>query len=114
MISVFDKEKLEIRRKEKKLQPYKIKQIYKEIFDNSNISFQEMTTLSKELRDESEKEISILPYSKREIIEGKTSTKFLIHVDEKQIIESILMHHYHTINGEKKINRFTLCVSSQV
>ena len=38
--------------REIKLQPFKLKQIFFEIFKNQNIEIDQMTTLSKELREE--------------------------------------------------------------
>jgi adenine C2-methylase RlmN of 23S rRNA A2503 and tRNA A37 len=60
--SIFNDEKIEEFRKLHKLQPYKIKQIYHEIFKNSNIFFQDMSTLSKEMRIELENNFYILPF----------------------------------------------------
>ena len=50
MYSIFDTEKLEEFRKEHKLQPFRIKQIYHNIFKNSIIDFDQMTDLPKDLR----------------------------------------------------------------
>ena len=38
--------------KEMKLQPFKVKQIFFEIFKNQNIEIDQMTTISKDLREE--------------------------------------------------------------
>lgn len=126
--SIFDQEKLEERRKEHKLQPFRIKQIYHEIFKNAVIDFHEMTTLSKELRDSLDAQFSIVPFTLKEQQESPDTTKFLFELPDGNVIESVIMFHYHeiiedseeykqgftTLVDGKKLNRLTLCVSSQV
>jgi adenine C2-methylase RlmN of 23S rRNA A2503 and tRNA A37 len=48
------RDKIEINKfaKEIKLQPFKVKQIFFEIFKNQNIDIDQMTTISKDLREE--------------------------------------------------------------
>lgn len=112
---IFDQEKLEEFRKKNKLQPFRIKQIYQEIFKNSNIDFWNCTSLSKELRESLDKNFEILSIKIKEIIEWYESTKFLFETKNSKTFESVLMYHWHTKNNwDKKINRITLCVSSQV
>ncbi len=126
--SIFDAEKLEARRKEHQLQPFRIKQIYHEIFKNSVIDFQEMTALSKEMRDSLSENFSIVPFKLKEQQESPDTTKFLFELEDGNVIESVIMFHYHeiiewskeykkgftTLVDGKKLNRLTLCVSSQV
>jgi adenine C2-methylase RlmN of 23S rRNA A2503 and tRNA A37 len=61
--------------KEHKLQPFRVKQVYHEIFTNQNINFADMTTLSKELRDELESNFSLIPLEAENIIEDEDTTK---------------------------------------
>lgn len=126
--SIFDKEKLEERRVQHKLQPFRLKQIFHEIFKNSVIDFQEMTTLSKELRDSLSEHFTIVPFELQEQQESEDTTKFLFKLPDGNVIESVIMFHYHeiiedseeykkgftTLVDGKKLNRLTLCISSQV
>lgn len=114
--SIFDQEALEIFRKEHKLQPYRIKQIYKEIFHNYVIDFHEMTALSKELRQKLDDHFVIVGLEVEDVIECDQTTKFLFKGNDGEVFESVLMYHFHTEQRteEKKLNRITLCISSQV
>ena len=49
---LFDKENLEIRAKKHKIPQFKVKQIFFELFKNQRIEWDEMTTLSNQLKDE--------------------------------------------------------------
>ena len=69
MQSIFNAESLEQFRKKHNLQPFRIKQIFHEIFKNSILDFQDMTTLSKDLRDELSKEFEIIPFTLKEMHE---------------------------------------------
>jgi adenine C2-methylase RlmN of 23S rRNA A2503 and tRNA A37 len=73
--SILDAGKLQTFAKEHKLQPFRIKQIYQEIFKNQNINFADMTTLSKDLRDDLDKDFSVVTLQADKIIEDKISTK---------------------------------------
>jgi len=126
--SIFDAEKLEERRSTNKVQPFRIKQIFHEIFKNSVIDFQEMTALSKDLRQSLEDTFSIVPFTLKEMQESDDTTKFLFELPDGNVIESVIMFHYHeiiedseeykqgftTLVDGKKLNRLTLCISSQV
>lgn len=127
MDSIFNKEKLEEFRKEHKLQPFRIQQIFHEIFKNSILDFQEMTTLSKDLRDQLASRFYILPFTVKETQEWPDTTKFLLQLADGNVIEAIIMMHFHNYDlpedeqkewqwstKEKKLNRLTLCLSSQV
>lgn len=126
--SIFDAEALEQFRQEHKLQPFRIKQIFHEIYKNSVLDFQEMTTLSKDLRDLLSENFHILPFTLDQLHESQETTKFLFKLPDGNIFESVVMFHYHdVVEGSKefkqgyttkvdaqKLNRLTLCVSSQV
>jgi adenine C2-methylase RlmN of 23S rRNA A2503 and tRNA A37 len=73
--SILDAGKLQSFAKERKIQPFRIKQIYQEIFKNQNINFADMTTLSKDLRDDLDKDFSVVTLKADKIIEDKISTK---------------------------------------
>lgn len=126
--SIFDTEQVEIFRKEQKLQPFRIKQITHEIFKNSVTDFDEMTNLSKELRQQLKERFTIIPFELDQIQESEDTTKFLFKLPDGNVIESVIMFHYHdieegsdnyqkgltTLIDGKKLNRLTLCISSQV
>ena len=73
--SILDGGKLQEFTKEHKLQPFRVKQIYQEIFKNQNIDFAEMTTLSKDLREDLEKDFSVVTLKVDKIIEDTSTTK---------------------------------------
>jgi 23S rRNA (adenine2503-C2)-methyltransferase len=61
--------------KEHKLQPFRVKQVFYEIYKNQNIEFSEMTTLSKDMRQDLEEEFSIIPFSVTNVLEDEDTTK---------------------------------------
>lgn len=73
--SILDTGKLQEFAKERKLQPFRVKQIYQEIFKNQNINFGDMTTLSKDLREDLEKQFSVVTLKQDKLIEDKDTTK---------------------------------------
>lgn len=73
--SILDAGKLQEFAKERKLQPYKVKQIQQEIFKNQNIDFAEMTTLAKDLREDLDQHFSVVTLNVDKILEDETSTK---------------------------------------
>ncbi len=102
-----DKDLTEIEqfRKENKLQPYRIKQIFFEIFKNTRIDFKDMTTLSKELRKKLSENFEILSLKPIKVLDSSDTTKIAFETKDWYIIESVIMYHKW---------RVTLCVSSQV
>ena len=105
---------LEKFRKQENLQPFRIKQIYHEIFKNSRINFEDMTTLSKDLRNKLNEKFEILSLKPVKILDSEETTKIAFETQNWDVIESVIMYHYHKIDWKKKLNRITLCVSSQV
>jgi len=73
--SILDAGKLQEFTKERKLQPFRVKQIYQEIFKNQNINFAEMTTLSKDLREDLDKEFSVVTLKVDKVLEDESTTK---------------------------------------
>ena len=90
---LFDKDKLETRAHEHKVQNFKIKQIFFELFKNQHIERNEMTTLSKQLRDELKLDFSIISLRCIETVEAETTTKFAFKTEDGYTIESIIMYH---------------------
>lgn len=128
--SFFDSEVVELFRKEHKLEPYRLKQVYDAIFKQSIIDFQEITTLSKDLRDLLDQHFRIISLKEVKRVEDDETSKFLFETDDGQVLESVLMYHFHTKredatfnnafqvdeynDGGQELNRMTLCISSQV
>ena len=75
MSVIFDESKLNDYAKKTKLQPFKVKQIFYEIFKNQNIKLDEMTTLSKDFRTDLDKHFDILSLEINEILEDSQTTK---------------------------------------
>lgn len=73
--SILDAGKLQEFTKEHKLQPFRVKQIYQEIFKNQNINFADMTTLSKDLREDLDKEFSVVTLEVDKVLEDESTTK---------------------------------------
>ncbi len=73
--SILDAGKLQAFAKEHKLQPFRIKQIQQEIFKNQNIEFADMTTLSKDLREDLDQHFSVCTLKADKILEDEASTK---------------------------------------
>ena len=73
--SILDAGKLQSFAKERKLQPFRIKQIYQEIFNNQNINFADMTTISKDLREDLDKHFSVVTLKVDKLLEDKSTTK---------------------------------------
>ena len=73
--SILDAGKLQSFAKERKLQPFRIKQIYQEIFNNQKIEFADMTTLSKDMREDLDKHFSVVTLKVDKILEDKSTTK---------------------------------------
>ena len=99
--SFFDPVALENFRKEHKLEPYRIKQITDAIFKQSIIDFQEMTILSKELRDLFDAHFEIISLKISKLVEDDETSKFLFETSTGEILETVLMYHYH--DNSKKL-----------
>ena len=86
--------------------PYRAEQIFKWIFVDNITSFEEMTNISKELRDKLAKEYDLHTFKIITKQESKDGTKkYLFDVLDGNAIESVLM--------EYKYGK-TICVSSQI
>jgi 23S rRNA (adenine2503-C2)-methyltransferase len=112
--SIFNQEALEEFRKEHKIQPYRMRQIENAIFQHHIIDFNQMTTLSKELREKLSAEFEIIPFTLKTTKEDDETSKFLFKAKSGEVFEAVLLFHQHEVDGEQKLNRITLCISSQV
>ena len=74
--ALFNEGKLNDWAKEHKLQPFKVKQIFFEMYKNQNIDRDAMTTLSKDLKSELQKDFVPLAIELVETVEAEDTTKF--------------------------------------
>ena len=85
--------------------PFRAVQVYEGLYKKRYTSFDEMTNISKELRETLKKDFSI---NKIKILikqEGDKVIKYLFELEDQNKIESVLMFHDYGIS---------ICVSSQV
>ena len=86
--------------------PFRAEQIYKWLYEEKVKSFDEMTNLSKELREKLNCEYSICNFNILRKQESKDGTiKYLFDVLDGNAIETVLMKYHHG---------YSLCVSSQI
>lgn len=118
MVVLFDDWKLNERAKEHKIPQFKVKQIFFELFKNQRIEWDEMTTLSNQLKDELKSDFSPISLNCIDTVEAETTTKFAFQTQDWYLVESIIMYHWqdekYIKNGRRKLNRITLCISSQI
>lgn len=131
---LFDKEYLETYLKEKWIPGFRKKQILHGIFGEHVLDINDITTLSKDLRNTLSEDFHINNFTLEDIVEWPESTKFLFKLPDGKMIETVLMYHWHEKasfkNRQRKIlrswtkpkitpethtlNRITICISSQV
>ncbi|MCK9467450.1 MAG: 23S rRNA (adenine(2503)-C(2))-methyltransferase RlmN [Candidatus Absconditabacterales bacterium] len=110
---IFDEEYLLKYAKEQKIQPFRVKQIFYELFKNQNIDWDSMTTLSKDMRQDFSDNFNIINLSLDKKLEDEQTTKFSFKTFDGYFIEAVLMYH-RSKHTKGKLNRITLCLSSQV
>lgn len=103
----MDFKKLEQFLKENKQPAFRLKQIKKAVFEDVIISFDEMTSLPKDLRDVLKNEFRILPFFAKNILASKkkNSYKALLELEDGRVIETVLMN--------MKDENWSVCASSQ-
>ena len=115
---LFDDQAINDYAKANKIQPFKVKQIFYEIYKNQNIAFDDMTTLSKDMRNELQTQFRPISLEVDKMLEDKQTTKIAFRTHDGHIIESVIIYHWQAAkyvkNNKPKINRITLCISSQV
>lgn len=126
---LFDTKALQSRAKSHQLPPFKVKQIFFELFKNQNIHREEMTTLSKDLKSDLSSTFSPLSLQPTDTVETPETTKFAFQTHDGHLLEAILMFHRSKSScsdeenktplpplpkGGEKLNRITLCISSQI
>jgi 23S rRNA (adenine2503-C2)-methyltransferase len=95
---MFDDIEIEKYSKEKKLQPFKVKQIYHELYKNQNIDLDDMTTLSKNLRDDLSVDFDVINLVVDQTFEDFQTTKFSFKTFDGHVIEAVLMYHWSKHN----------------
>ena len=88
--------------------PFRAEQIFKWLYQEKAVTFQEMTNLSLDLRKKLEKHYDIRNFQIEHKLVSKDGTKkylFNLCDDEKNLIEAVLMQYHHG---------FTICISSQI
>ncbi len=88
--------------------PFRAEQIFKWLYQEKAVTFQEMTNLSLDLRKKLEKHYDIRTFQIEHKLVSKDGTKkylFNLCDDEKNLIEAVLMQYHHG---------FTICISSQI
>jgi 23S rRNA (adenine2503-C2)-methyltransferase len=136
MSYLFDPEFLTQYLKEHKIPSFRAKQIQQAIYKESLLDIDEITTLSKDLREQLKSNTTINDFTLTDIIEGPETTKFLFTLADGKVIETVLMYHWHLKDEFKgkidqrnilrsrtdhtpsfethTLNRITICISSQV
>ena len=113
--SIFDTTAVELFFKEHKIPPFRLKQLYHEIYKLSVIDFEEMVVLPKEVRWLLSEHFEIISLIPDQVLDSRESTKIGFQMTDGNIIESVVMYHYHGFDGERPhLNRITLCISTQV
>lgn len=87
--------------------PFRAKQIYEWLHKKLVVSFDEMTNLSKQLREKLSEQYEITPVVMvdKRVSKNDGTTKFLFRLGDGSVIESVLMKYKH---GN------SVCISSQV
>ena len=91
-----------------KEKPYRLKQLYKALFQENKDSFLDITTFSKDMRIKLNKDLPFLFYKDFKTLEDKNSSSYkakLILLDGREI-ETVLMRN--------KDSHYTVCLSTQV
>ena len=115
---IFDDDAVAEYAKEKKIQPFRVKQIFYELYKNQNTKREDMTPLSKDLKQDLQSNFRLLSLEVDKMLEDKQTTKIAFRTHDGHIIESVIIYHRqpakHVKDNKPKINRITLCISSQV
>ena len=93
-----------------------MRQIETALYHQAHIHLDEITTLSLDQRKLLAEHFCVLPFTLKSTHSDDETTKFLFETTDGKVIETVLLYHYHhdKTTGERKLNRVTLCISSQV
>jgi 23S rRNA (adenine2503-C2)-methyltransferase len=130
---LFDKSALTDYCKEQKIPSFRIKQIQQAIFTESLLDPNDITTLAKDLREQLSNDFDLNTFTLETVSDSDETTKFLFKLADGNVIETVLMYHWHEKESNKDtrkilrsrtdhkiseethtLNRITICVSSQV
>lgn len=120
---LFDEDKLLPFFKDNKIQPFRAKQLFFELYKNQTINLDDMVTLPKDVRETLKEKFAILSLKNIKILEDGETTKFGFITHDGHMIEAVAIYHYAkkwskilwtSSSSKKKLNRITLCISSQV
>jgi 23S rRNA (adenine2503-C2)-methyltransferase len=130
---LFDPEQFLPYAKENNIPQFRRKQIMQGVFKDAYTTIDQISTLPKDLREKLTADgFVISTLQKENIIDSTESTKFLFKLADWNLIETVVMYHWHQIwqhNQRKilrswtwatitpethKLNRITVCISSQV
>lgn len=115
---LFDDDAVAAYAKANKIQPFRMKQIFYEFYKNQNTKREEMTTLPKDLKQDLQSNFRLLSLEVEKLLEDKQTTKIAFKTHDGHIIESVIIYHWqpakHVKDNKPKINRITLCISSQI
>jgi 23S rRNA (adenine2503-C2)-methyltransferase len=98
--NIFDEQALDEFLSENKIEKFRKKQIFQEIFSNQHIDFNEMTTLSTSLREGLSREFSIVSLELDTLLEDDQTTKFAFRTHDGKIVEAVLMYHFSKVKTE--------------
>ncbi|XLQ19688.1 MAG: 23S rRNA (adenine(2503)-C(2))-methyltransferase RlmN [Candidatus Moraniibacteriota bacterium] len=104
----MDYKKLEKVLEDNKQPAFRFKQITKAVFYDGVSSFDEITTISKDLRKMLSEELDVYPFSVKEVVVSgdKRAIKALFELKDGNVIESVLI--------SPKPDTWSACISSQV
>lgn len=104
----MDVKKLEAFLTEKKEPNFRFKQICQAIFKDGIDSFLDISTVSKDLRNQLDQEIKILPFTKIKVLasKDKNALKALLELEDGSLIETVLL--------SPQEGHWSACISSQV
>lgn len=106
IIKDFNLEELKEQMKEIEEKPFRAEQIFKWLYEDKVLSFDDMTNISLELREKLKENYSMCNYKVLKKQESSDGTiKYLFDVLDGNAIETVLMSYHH---GN------TICVSSQI
>jgi len=92
--NIFDQQLLGEFLAQHKIEKFRSRQIYQEIFRNQQIDFADMTTLGKELRERLADEFEVVPLMMDKALEDEQTTKFGFSTRDGKVIEAVLMYHW--------------------
>lgn len=84
---------------------FRAKQMFNAIYKNNLSSFEEVTTIKKDLRESLSKELTFDKLEVVEVLDSKDTTKYLFRLEDNNIIETVLM---------KQAYGNSICVTTQV